>query len=157
MDDFIAKPIQPRELYQVLGRLRPQAAGPLLAPPALNPEGPEADLVFDAVAFRTRCGGREELARQVARLFLGECPRYLERLRSAAAAGDAAALHAAAHMIKGSVGNLSAGPSYAAAKRLDDFARAGDLAAAAKALGELIGELDRLRPALRGLLAGRQT
>jgi two-component system sensor histidine kinase/response regulator len=156
MDDFIAKPIQPRELYQALGRLRPQAAGPLLAPPALKPEGPGADIAFDAESFRTRCGGREELARQVARLFLGECPRYLEQLRSAAAAGDAAALHAAAHMIKGSVGNLSAGPSYAAAKRLDEFARVGDLESAAKALAELLRELDRLRPALRGLVAGRQ-
>src|SRR5213079_2834039 len=33
MDDFVAKPIQPRELYQVLGRLRPlPAVAPLFAP-----------------------------------------------------------------------------------------------------------------------------
>jgi signal transduction histidine kinase/DNA-binding response OmpR family regulator len=39
MDDFVAKPIQPRELYQVLGRLRPRPAS-LFAPGSLPAETP---------------------------------------------------------------------------------------------------------------------
>ncbi len=154
MDDFVAKPVQPRELYRVLGRLRPlPAAGPPLAKSASGPAA--ADMVLDAAAFRARCCGRDELVRQVARLFLNECPRYLDRLRAALAAGDAAALQVAAHTLKGAVGNLSAGTSFAAAKHLEDMARAGNLTDAPAALAALEAELDRLRPALRALLAAR--
>ncbi|HEY1379412.1 MAG TPA: response regulator [Gemmataceae bacterium] len=155
MDDFVAKPIQPRELSQVLGRLRPQpAAPPPLAPrPPSGPAG--ADTLFDEAGFRARCCGRDELARQVARLFLNECPRYLDRLRTALAAGDATALQIAAHTLKGAVGNLSAGTSFAAAKRLDELARTGNLADARAGLAALEDELDRLRPVLRVLLAAR--
>jgi HPt (histidine-containing phosphotransfer) domain-containing protein len=92
------------------------------------------------------------LVRQVARLFLSECPRHLARLRGALAAADAAALQAAIHTLKGSVGNLSAGPAFAAARRLEGLAHAGRLAAAAAALADLERELDRLRPALRALV-----
>ena len=64
---------------------RPQPAGPLFVaePEPSDAGGARSDPVFDATGFRARCGGRDDLVRQVARLFLSECPRYLERLRSA--------------------------------------------------------------------------
>ena len=89
MDDFIAKPIQPWELHQVLGRLRPLPAGPLLAARE-SPTPAAADQVLDVASFRTRCGGRDDLVCQVARLFLSECPRHLDRLQTAQAARDVA-------------------------------------------------------------------
>jgi CheY-like chemotaxis protein len=158
MDDYIAKPIQPRELYRVLGRFGPQPAGSSLTFEIRNPkpdrDGPASDLlVLDAVAFRGRCGGQDDLVRQIARLFLSECPRYVDGLRAALAQADAAALRAAAHTLKGAVGNLSATPAYEAARRLEDLAHDGQLDAAGPALQALETALDRLRPALRDLLA----
>jgi CheY-like chemotaxis protein len=166
MDDYIAKPIQPRELYRVLGRFGPRtAAGPSLKSEIRNPK-PETDVlaadfgvrasdlpVIDAVAFRGRCGGRDDLVGQVARLFLSECPRYVDALRTALAQADAAAVRAAAHTLKGAVGNLSATPAYEAARRLEDLAHDGRLDAAGPALHALEAELDRLRSALRDLMA----
>jgi HPt (histidine-containing phosphotransfer) domain-containing protein len=150
MDEYVTKPIQPRELYQVLGRFAPQAAAPRLSAAPAAPAPP--DQVLDAAALRTRCGGRMELVRQVARLFLSECPRYLDRLRAAQLTADAAALEFAAHALKGSVGNLGGGPAYAAARRVEELAKAGRLDDATAALADLERELDRFRPALRELL-----
>jgi signal transduction histidine kinase/DNA-binding response OmpR family regulator len=156
MDDFIAKPILPRELAQVLGRLRPMPAAHLAGNDVSGGKSiAPADQVIDVEGFRARCGGRDELVRQIARLFLNECPRYLERLRAAASAGDTEGLHAAAHTLKGSVGNLSAGAAHAAVRRLEVAARAGDPAAAQAALAVVEAALDQLRPSLRELLAGR--
>jgi hypothetical protein len=53
------------------------------------------------------------------------------------------------------VGNLSAGTSFATASRIEDLARVGNLADAPDALDALGDELDRLRPALRALVAVR--
>jgi signal transduction histidine kinase/DNA-binding response OmpR family regulator len=156
MDYFVAKPIQPRELYQVLGRLRPQPAGPVFVAKAEPAEAAgEIDPVLDVPSFRARCGDRDELARQIVRLFLSECPRYVERLQTALTAGDLAGLQSAAHTLKGAVGNLSAGTAYAAAKRLEDLAKAGDRSAAEMSLIALSAELDRLKPALRILLTAK--
>ena len=91
--------------------------------------------------------------RQVARIFLSECPRYLDRIGTALSAGDGTALQIAAHTLKGAVGNLSAGTSFAAASRLEELAWAGNLTDAAAGLTAFTAELDRLRPALRALLA----
>jgi CheY-like chemotaxis protein len=148
MDDFIAKPIQPRELYQVLSRFAPLPTAPL--PPAAEP--PPSQAVLDEASFRARCGGRDDLVRQIARLFLSECPRYLRGLHAALEQADAAALRSAAHTLKGAVGNLSATPAYGAARRLEELARDGRCDAAESALRDLEAELDRLRPALRALL-----
>jgi two-component system sensor histidine kinase/response regulator len=162
MDEFVAKPIQPKELYQVLGRLRPLPAASRSSPAARVGE-PVSGLaeagykttILDEAGFRARCGERDELVRQVARLFLSECPRYLDRLRSALANGDGPALRIAAHTVKGTVGNLSAGAAFAAAGHLEELARTGALIDAAEGLKGLEAELDRLRPALRSLLAVR--
>ncbi len=169
MDDFVSKPIQPRELYQILNRYQPQPLAPADPPPDTPgpspaepaaagcpsaPEGGVGPAPLDVASLRARCGGRDTLVRQVAKLFLCECPRYLQRLRDALQRADAADLQFAAHALKGATGNLSAAPSAAAARRLEDQARAGRLDAAAEALTALEAELDRLRPALRALLAG---
>jgi HPt (histidine-containing phosphotransfer) domain-containing protein len=114
-----------------------------------------AETVFNLEALRARCCGREELVRQVARLFLSECPRYLDRMRAALTSGEATGLQTAAHALKGAVGNLGAGTSFVAVKRLEEQARGGNLAAAGVTFDELVTELDRLRPALRGLLANQ--
>jgi HPt (histidine-containing phosphotransfer) domain-containing protein len=152
MDDFVAKPIQPNELYQVLSRVKPLPVAPALpADPPAPTEG--AGDVLDVAGFRNRCGGRDELVRQIVRLFLSECPRHISALRSAFDRADASALRIAAHTLKGTVGNLSASAAYQAARKLEDLGRAGRLDTAGAALRDLEVELDRLRPALRVLLA----
>jgi CheY-like chemotaxis protein len=157
MDDFVAKPLDPRELRQVLGRLRPLAAGPLVPDPRSRADFTEPAVIFDADSFLARCGGRTNLAHQVARLFLAECPRHLDRLRAAIRDGDAAALLSVAHTLKGAVGNVSGGGAFLALERLEESAREHRLSDAAAVLSAATVELDLLRTALRKLLAERRS
>ena len=63
----------------------------------------------------TRLGGDEALARQLAVLFIEECPRMLERVQTSVPSGDADAVRRAAHAFKGSVSNfIEQGPAVTA-------------------------------------------
>lgn len=117
--------------------------------PTENPASPP----FDHQAFLRTLHGDAALAGAMAALFLSECPRQLEGVRQAVAAGDAAALEQAAHLLRGSVGNFVANEATAAAARLEAFGRTGDLAQAAGALPALEAAIERLTPALREIAA----
>src|SRR4051812_42344252 len=80
---------------------------------------------YNAAGLRARCGGDDDLVRDIAAIFVAECPGYVARLRAALRAGDGRAAGVAAHTLKGAVGNLSAGAAFAVAQHLDELARAG--------------------------------
>ena len=98
-----------------------------------------------------RVGGDERLLREIAVLFLDECPRVMGEIRSAVEAGDAGALELAAHSLKGSVGNFGADRVFQAALRLEAIGRGRDLSSAREALSDLVSAMDSLRPALVAL------
>ena len=58
-----------------------------------------------------------------------------------------------AHSLKGATGNLAAQMASEAARKLERFARAGDLLHAESELQELEWELERLKPALLAVRA----
>ncbi len=87
----------------------------------------------------------------MAAMFLGECPRQMDALRQAVAAGDAKAVEQAAHLLRGSVGNFAATEATASAARLEAFGRSGDLSLATGALRTLEAAIGRLTPALQEL------
>ena len=98
-----------------------------------------------------RVGGDERLLREIAVLFLDECPRVMAEIRSAVGAGDTVALELAAHSLKGSVGNFGADRVFQAALRLEATGRSRDLSSARDALSDLVSAMDSLRPALVAL------
>jgi two-component system sensor histidine kinase/response regulator len=104
--------------------------------------------VFNLADALERVEGDRELLAEMIGLFLEECPDLVAEMRSALTAQDAAALHHAAHTLKGSVGNFSARRAFAAALTLEKLGRAGDLAAAPAAFAALEQELERLQPIL---------
>ena len=106
--------------------------------------------IFDRQVALARVGDDEELLYELIGLFLAESPAWRNDARVAAARGDAVGLHRAAHTIKGAVGYFGAAEASAAALRLEELGRAGDLAAATAAVAELEQALDRLTAALRG-------
>jgi signal transduction histidine kinase/DNA-binding response OmpR family regulator/HPt (histidine-containing phosphotransfer) domain-containing protein len=138
MDDYVSKPVQARELFEVMARVVP--AGPAAAA-ALDPD----------VAWE-RVGGDRGLLRELAQAFGDDYPRSLERVRVAVAAGDRAGLERAAHELKGAVGVFGAAAAVAAALRLETMGREGNLEGAAEACAALEGELLRVRQALTELL-----
>jgi HPt (histidine-containing phosphotransfer) domain-containing protein len=100
-----------------------------------------------------RLHGDTALAAAMAAVMLQELPGQLDGVRRAVATGDAEGLTQAAHLLKGSVGNFVAEESLAAAFRLEQLGRAGDLHAAPEALRALETALERLTPVLREMTA----
>jgi HPt (histidine-containing phosphotransfer) domain-containing protein len=114
MDAYLSKPIQARDLLAALAQVLPE--------PAAAPED-----VFDAAAALERVEGDTELLAELVRLFLDEFPAQRAAIRQAIDAGDARALVAAAHTLKGSVGVLGARAAAEAAWALERVGREGDL------------------------------
>jgi CheY-like chemotaxis protein len=146
MDGYVSKPIQAKELWRVIDSLG--VAGRSAEPSAPVRPADDGESAFNRAEALERTDGDADLLRELADLFLTECPGYLEALRTSLAAGDARTLHRTAHTLKGALANLAAHPARAAAQRLEDAARAGDLAAAGNLIPALMHEVERFKAAL---------
>ncbi len=147
MDDYIAKPVRPVTLVEMVNRLTSGGAQPQ---PAASPTQPaEAERpVFDAEAAVQAVGGDPELYREVAGVFLEDSPKRLTEARAALERGDAETLRRAAHTLKGAAGAVSAFRVQQAALQLENAARAGGDGTCGGLVERLQGELDTFRRAL---------
>jgi two-component system, sensor histidine kinase and response regulator len=135
MDGYITKPINPVELAETI-----QAAfrnGTKLSATDADPQpaGPsDAQLL-------ARFDGDGELLKELAGIFLQECPRMLADIHEALRAGDAKSLERAAHTLKGSVGNFAMPGPWETAQRLELLAQSGQLSGAEEILHALEQQL----------------
>jgi two-component system sensor histidine kinase/response regulator len=143
MDDYISKPIQPRELWEKIDKL--------VAPNHNNGEEQTPADVLDRAEIRERVGGDTKLLRELIDVFFADCPRMWQDVRAALTQGDAPRLNRAAHTLKGAVGIFGAKAAHEAAERIEQLAGKGDLTQAAEAAAQLEAELERLKPALQSL------
>lgn len=95
-------------------------------------------------------GGDMEVVRELMQSFLEEAPKLIAEGRQAAAASDAATLQRALHTLKSTSATFGALPLSAAAKAIEQAARAGAIASAAQ-----LDEVDRLWEATRPELVKR--
>jgi len=116
-------------------------------------EVPEQLAGLDLSTALSRVGGDEELLKEIAEIFLEQCPEDLHEVRSAIEASDAGALEHAAHSLKGSVGNFGARQAFEAALRLEKMGRSQELSNCNQALIELEKALEELKPQLCHLTA----
>jgi two-component system, sensor histidine kinase and response regulator len=121
MDGYIAKPMNPGELAKVIQATVP--AGTKLVAVPVDPivKGPS-----DAERL-ARFDGDSELLKELAGIFLTECPGMLDEIRAALGAADSEALERAAHALKGSVGNFAMPGPPETAQRLQLLAKSGQL------------------------------
>lgn len=91
-----------------------------------------------------RLDGDLELAQQLAAIFVDECPRMLDRLRTAADQRSADEVRRAAHALKGSLSNFIDGAPTSTAFELETMGREGRLEEIAPTLERLQSELDAL-------------
>ena len=101
----------------------------------MNAQSPEN--VLDLQLALARVGGDIQLLREIALLFIEECPRALAEIQEAVAGGDAAKLENAAHALKGSVANFGARDAVATAFCLEQMGRANQLSEAEGILPKL--------------------
>jgi PAS domain S-box-containing protein len=148
MDAYVSKPLRPQELFEVLASMVP-AAG---AGPSAPAEREAASEAFDIAAALERVDGDRELMKELAGLFLGECPQRMGEIRDAIARRDGAKLQRAAHYLKGSVGNFGAHRAYEAAGRLEHAGRDLDWDRAQRDWTALEAAIGQLEPAFAELV-----
>ncbi len=93
------------------------------------------------------------LFRTMAKLVLDQIADEMPDLRAHAADQESAGLFASLHRLKGSLGAISAMPSYQACSALNSLARVDAAESFAMGLGQLEKEIGRLRPFLSAWLA----
>jgi CheY-like chemotaxis protein/HPt (histidine-containing phosphotransfer) domain-containing protein len=146
MDDYVSKPINPGDLKAALARRITATKTIHLTNPALEPSA-HADILNFSTALRLVDGNRELLC-EVARIFLDQYPKLLEKTHQALSRSDYESLGAAAHTLAASVGQLAGQRAYAAAKTLEQVSGEKDQYQAPEALAELEKELHLLRSAV---------
>ena len=107
------------------------------------------DPVFLPDDFLRRNLGDRHLACAVATIFRDGAPEHLTAVSHAVAAGNAMALHRAAHKLKGAAANLSLPELTGIARRIETIAGDGEIAKAGELLSELEQKLQRAVSVLR--------
>jgi HPt (histidine-containing phosphotransfer) domain-containing protein len=139
MDDFLAKPFHVDDLMAVLERwVRDDRSGhatEAAAPPAterLPAPDPDNAPPVDIACFRSSLeeAGIGEVVEPTLDLFLQDLPPRMAALDAALEGGDPDEVGAAAHALKSSSANVRATGLAELLARLEDDARAGELAAA---------------------------
>ena len=115
MDDYLSKPLDPRQLVMMLNRLlAPRVPGSDKAADAsathkpTEVTTPEVDPPMDLDALLERCMGDDQFRDRLLQKFAEQAQVSVEKIDAALAGGDAQQLARAAHGLKGTAANLSA-------------------------------------------------
>ena len=140
MDGYVPKPFDPAALFETVERLASEPPDPPAQPAESSP--------IDRDALFKRCMGDPEIVAEMIQIFREDVNERLQKIRDAVARGDAPALSAAAHALKGSAGNISAQGVRDAAAKLEALGMADQLAEARDAMALLEREIRRAMAAL---------
>ena len=155
MDDYVAKPIKPAELFaaieQACGAVNGGAGGEGRDSTLLD-EAADSDVV-DLGHTRELVEGDEFAVQQLVRVFFADFGRNLQTLQRAGSSRNLDELAAISHSLKGSLGVFGANRATDAALRVERSARDGDVEMAVRWLPALIAELNRVASALRASMA----
>jgi CheY-like chemotaxis protein/HPt (histidine-containing phosphotransfer) domain-containing protein len=168
MNDYLAKPVTPAALSQMLEKWFTQldearkTGSPLgsvgaSSPNDAKPAEETRPRVFAEAALVDRLMGDRELARVVVVGFLDDMPHQFDALRGYVAVGDAKAAGRQAHTIKGAAATVSAEELSTLAFALERAGKAGDLESIQIALGELEGQFQRLKRTMQSSALLRET
>ena len=106
---------------------------------------------FDATALYREYGDHD-LVRDLAKLLVDTTPVQLDAIRSAIAGGDAKALRAAAHRLRGSIVPFGVPAAVDTARTLEAMGEAGTLTGAEALSTELAKDVQSLRDSARAWL-----
>ena len=146
MDDYVAKPVEPRALVEAIER---QLAGrpPADPRPEAGPSSTEKE-VFDRAGLLDRVGGDEALLQTIVDLFLEDAPRQIEALKEAHKKKDAPEVRRQAHTLKGASGNIGAVVMHRVAFQIESAGESGDLAKTDSLIRTIEEEFEKLKRTL---------
>ena len=150
MDDYLSKPLRAEALDALIARWWPAAAPAVADRAATGAAVPAEDDLLDRaqIAQLKAVIGSEGLL-EVIDTFESDGPNQFSRIADALRAGDAVALKAAAHTLKGAAANLGAAHAARLSARLEAMAGARDLKGAPVLAQELARAVRRAPGLLR--------
>jgi two-component system, sensor histidine kinase and response regulator len=158
MDDYIAKPVRAKELFQTIARVfgdretSPTAAAmeQRPAPGTDSPDdSPTAPALVDWESALNSVGGKRDLLQDLVEIYLEEAPRLLREARLAIEGLDATGLRLAAHTLKGSSRYFGQNRVGEIAYALEKMATRHEFEAAAMRWDELAAALSELLPLIK--------
>lgn len=99
---------------------------------------------FDEAELLERVDNDTAFLAETVGMLTSDGPPLLDEVRKALAAGDGSAVGRTAHSIKGMISNFCARDAHAAAQRVEQLGKSGNLTAAAAAVQTLHEDLDSL-------------
>lgn len=140
MDDYISKPLYPKDLKEVVHR----ALSGL--PPRLDVADdhcPERfKRVFDRDELRRRIDCDEEVLEEILRGFIDDYAHNLEKLQKAFSERNMDLVRRLVHLMKGAAANMSANPLQESMARMEAFLQSGEIISAAPLINQVRKEFD---------------
>jgi CheY-like chemotaxis protein/HPt (histidine-containing phosphotransfer) domain-containing protein len=159
MDGYLAKPVHAREVVEAVEQYSPHDGETSSVPASPRPcvsasssaasaSSPAETAVFRPEVALERLDGSRDLLHDVVEFFFEDSPELLEEIHAGLEPGDGRRVERAAHSLKGLSANLEAPEVVEAARRLEQMAHQGDLAAAGPLIANLDQQIARLKEAL---------
>jgi PAS domain S-box-containing protein len=149
MNDYLAKPIELKQLDRVLEKWLPAHANGSTPASAHKRPPAKTATVFNQEALLARLMGDKDLASKVIAGFLSDVPRLLSKLKNTLEKGDAEAARVQAHTLKGAAATVSAENLRALSDTTQEAVRAGNFTQALSLLPELEEAVETLQITLR--------
>ena len=151
MDDYIAKPIRPEELWKTIESV----VGVRTASHDIAACPPET--VVNRVDLLDRVDGDLAFLEELIEVFSADCPRALDAIREAISRRDAEGLHRAAHAFKGAAANFGNGRAFQEALKLECCGLEHNFADAEISLTALEAAVEQLQRVLEAFVQGENT
>ena len=148
MSDYLAKPIDPQQLIELVEKwlassLQQLSAAPASSDPAAS-EGEQTEImVYNRRLFKERAMGSEALMKKLLASFFNNLGKTLERLQQAHRSNDLEEICLCAHTLKGTAGTMAAQTMEQAALALEMAARRGEEQELAALIAEVVKQSER--------------
>ncbi|MEI8372541.1 MAG: response regulator [Planctomycetota bacterium] len=158
MNDYLCKPVQPKELAETLARwlAEPAAESPSELSTGVNrspslPTPEENKAVFNEEELLKRLMGDRSLGQTILHGFLEDIPQQIRALKDRLGEGDVPLVERQSHTIKGAAATVGAGSLREVAFAVEQASKAGELGRAAELVPRLEEEFERLKVVIEQL------
>lgn len=148
MDGYIAKPLHPTELFEVVENL-----GTTAEDASATDDRSLKSVVpaFDQKAALGNVGGDISMLREIIEIYLQECPGWMNAIREGVLQNDSTRVHRAAHTLKGAISTFGPTEARDLAFKLETMGKDKNLFGADQVLMQLEKAISDLRPALEAV------
>ncbi len=154
MDDYVAKPVEPRQLAEKLAQWLPELkadARRILSGESRPLEVRDDDQrLFDRDDLLTRLMDDEELALRIISAYLDDTPQRMQLMKHFINSDDHQGIIRQAHAMKGAASNISAKKIADLMDEIEQLARKKDFAE----INQRVAQVDVLLPELKKILVG---